>query len=123
MAVCLMIKMSASAVSLPNMVIDVAARQAFLPQFAEPTSVSVSSVTATGATVTFVLPSSDRAATSESVIVYAGSGRAEDEFDLHHGEGSNASADSDSDADRDPDGDAHCHADRDADRDAHCHAD
>src|SRR3984957_16355784 len=73
MAVCLMIKMSASAVSLPNMVIDVAARQAFLPRFAAPTSVSVSSVTATGATVTFVLPSSDRTATSESVIVYLAS--------------------------------------------------
>jgi hypothetical protein len=42
-------------------------------RFAAPTSVSVSSVTATGAVVKFVLPSSDRTATSERVVVYPAS--------------------------------------------------
>jgi len=39
-------------------------------KFAAPTSVTVSSVTAAKATVKFVLPSSDWAATSEQVVVY-----------------------------------------------------
>ena len=42
-------------------------------KFAAPTSVTVSSVTATGATVKFVLPSSDWAATGEHVVVYLAS--------------------------------------------------
>jgi hypothetical protein len=42
-------------------------------RFAAPTSVTVSSVTATGATVKFVLPSTDKAATSEQVVVYPAS--------------------------------------------------
>ena len=43
------------------------------PVFEAPTSVTVSSVTATGATVKFALPSADGTATSERVIVYPAS--------------------------------------------------
>src|SRR5580693_2756978 len=42
----------------------------YTPVFQAPTSVTVSSITATGATVKFALPSADGAATSEQVIVY-----------------------------------------------------
>src|SRR5690348_8456603 len=50
-------------------------RVALAPRFAEPVSVSVSSVTATGATVKFTIPFSDSAATSEQVIVYTATNR------------------------------------------------
>jgi hypothetical protein len=51
-------------------VFEMSASAAPTTKFAAPSSVTVSSVTATGATVAFVLPSSDRTATSESVVVY-----------------------------------------------------
>ena len=57
----------------PSRVQAMSAVAAITSRFAAPTSVSVSSVTATGAVVKFVLPSSDRAATSERVVVYPAS--------------------------------------------------
>jgi Fibronectin type III domain len=57
----------------PSQVQAMSAVAAIASRFAAPTSVSVSSVTATGAVVKFALPSSDRTATSERVVVYPAS--------------------------------------------------
>jgi hypothetical protein len=56
-----------------SLVLEMSASAAPASRWAAPTSISVSSVTSTGATVTFILPSSDRWAASESVIVYLAS--------------------------------------------------
>ena len=57
----------------PSRTLAISVTAATTSRFAAPTSVTVSSVTATGATVKFVLPSTDRAATSEQVVVYLAS--------------------------------------------------
>jgi hypothetical protein len=62
----------ASVITAP-LVLATPVSAASTPKFAEPASVSVSSVTTAKAAVKFVLPSADRAAKNESVIVYSAS--------------------------------------------------
>jgi Fibronectin type III domain len=64
LAICL------SAASTPAPTLELAHNVAALPKFAAPARVTVSTVTPTWATVRFVLPSADRAATGEQVVVY-----------------------------------------------------
>ena len=73
MTASLVLAICAAGASTPARVLAMSAAAATTPRFAQPTSVSVSSVTATGAVVKFVLPFSDRTATSERVVVYPSS--------------------------------------------------
>src|ERR1700691_3939677 len=61
------------AATAPSRALALSVTAATTSKFAEPTSVTVSSVKATGATVKFVVPSTDRGATSEQVVVYLAS--------------------------------------------------
>lgn len=69
----LVLAVCVSAASTPSPALVLSRNAAFTPKFALPSRVTVSSVTPTWATVRFVLPSADRVATSEQVVVYPAS--------------------------------------------------
>src|ERR1700756_3742333 len=66
----LVLAVCVSAASTPSPALVLSHTAPAMPRFMAPSRVTVSSVTPTWATVRFVLPSADRAASSEQVIVY-----------------------------------------------------